>query len=184
MKKVRIFEDFSGFKSLFDVKSFESRGHVSAGVSMSENVTLLKELETELKGNAGQVRELAYATICGESGHKFDNVPYNRGSDVNAGHRHISVKSSKFTLMSGSLCEGRTSFDAIWNLYSMKVASNEWTYITKDGTAYEMNKDEFKSFVYEFCGLEKESAKNGGAYKIRCKAESKKMLQWLEARVA
>jgi len=184
MKKVRIFEDFSGFKLLFDVKSFESRGRVSAGVSTSENVTLLKELETELKGNAGQVRELAYATICGESGHKFDNVPYNRGSDVNAGHRHISVKSSKFTLMSGSLCEGRTSFDAIWNLYSMKVASNEWTYITKDGTAYEMSKDEFKSFVYEFCGLEKESAKNGGAYKIRCKAESKKMLQWLEARVA
>ena len=138
--------------------------------------------EGAVYNNAGINAELAYANICGESDHKFDNITYNRGSDVNAGQRHISVKSSKFTLMSGSLCEGRTSFDAIWDLYASKVASNEWAYITKTGVAYEMNKDEFKSFVYEFCGLEKESAKNGGAYKIRCKAESKKMLKWLEAR--
>lgn len=132
--------------------------------------------------NAGIKAELVYANLCGESGHKFDHVPYDRGSDVNAGHRHISVKSSGFTLMSGNLCEGRTSFDGIWNLYELKVASNEWAYITKDGRAFEMNLGEFKQFVYEFCTVEKESAKNGGASKIRCRKESKKMLRWLEAR--
>lgn len=133
--------------------------------------------------NSGICAEFAYATICGVSNHKFDHISYNRGSDVNAGHRHISVKSSGFTLMSGSLCEGNTTFDGIWNLYASKVASNEWAYITKDGRAFEMNLNEFKNFVYSFCGLEKESAKNGGFYKIRCKKESKKMLQWLEARI-
>lgn len=52
MKKVWIFEDFNGFKALFEAKSFESHGRESMGVSMSENEIILKELETELKGNA------------------------------------------------------------------------------------------------------------------------------------
>ena len=145
-------------------------------------LTLIDALMTPDCHNYGIVAETAYATICGEVGHKFDHIPYDRGSDVNAGRRHISVKSSKFTLMSGSLCEGKTSFDDIWNLYSSKVHSNEWAYITKDGRAFEMNKTEFKQFVYEFCSVEKESAKNGGYCKIRCRRESAKMLEWLEAR--
>ena len=133
--------------------------------------------------NSGINAEIAYALACGESAHTFDHVPYNEGSDVNVGNRHISVKSSAFSLMSGSLCEGQQTFDGIWNLYESKTASNEWTYITKDGRAFEMDLNEFKAFVYEFCGTEKESSKNGGAMKIRCRKESKKMLKWLEARV-
>ena len=109
-----------------------------------------------------------------------DHSSYDTDSDVNVGNKHMSVKSSKFTLMSGSLCEGQTTFDGIWNLYASKVHSNCFVYGTKDGKAYEMNLDEFKQFVYTFCSLEKESEKNGGALKIRCRAESKKMLKWLE----
>lgn len=112
-----------------------------------------------------------------------DHSAYDKDSDVTVGDKHMSVKSSKFTLMSGALCEGETTFDGIWNLYASRVASNCFVYGTKDGRAYEMNLDEFKAFVYEFCGLEKESAKNGGALKIRCRAESKKMLKWFEERV-
>ena len=111
-----------------------------------------------------------------------DHVAYNMGSDVVVGEKHMSVKASKFTLMSGSLCEGQTTFDGIWNVYEKNVASNTFVYGTKDGKAYEMSLDEFKSFVYTFCTLERESEKNGGAMKIRCRAESKKMLNWLAER--
>lgn len=45
-----------------------------------------------------------------------------------------------------------------------------------------MNIDEFEMFVYAFCGLQTESQKNGGGLKIRCKHESKKMIQWLDKR--
>ncbi len=112
-----------------------------------------------------------------------DSNAYDKDSDINMGNKHISIKSSKFTLMSGSLCENKTSFDEIWKLYESKVHSNTFVYGTKNGKAYEMNLQEFKQFVYTFCTLEKESAKNGSQVKIRCRAESKKMLQWLETRV-
>lgn len=123
--------------------------------------------------------------ICNHYGIKrvaHDSAAYDKDSDVNVGGKHMSVKASKFTLMSGSLCEGLTEFDAIWNLYESKVHSNTFVYGTQDGRAFEMDMDEFKQFVYKFCTVQKESAKNGGASKIRCRAESKKMLAWLEAR--
>ena len=47
-----------------------------------------------------------------------------------------------------------------------------------------MNIDEFESFVYMFGYMAKESDKNGGGWKIRCKHESKKMVRWLSERVA
>ena len=132
--------------------------------------------------NAGIAREWAVCSYVGITRVTHDHTSYDKDSDVNVGDRHISIKASKFTLMSGSLCEGLTTFDAIWALYENKTHSNTFVYVTADFTAYEMNMDEFKTFVYTFCHIEKESAKNGGAYKIRCKAESKKMLQWFNER--
>jgi len=120
--------------------------------------------------------------ICRNYPHKAHSAAYDKDSDVNFGTRHISVKSSGFSLMAGSLCEGLTEFDAIWNLYETKAHSNEWCYVTADFTGYFMNREEFKSFVYSFCTTEKESAKNGGAVKIRCRKETAKMLRWLEER--
>lgn len=113
-----------------------------------------------------------------------DSSAYDRDSDVNAGDIRISVKTSAFTLMAGSLCEGREDFDGIWNLYAERVHSNRFAYVSKAGECYEMNLPEFKQFVYAFCRTERESEKNGGAMKIRCRKESKKMLAWLAAKAS
>lgn len=115
---------------------------------------------------------------------KHDSSDYRSNSDVNVGNRHISVKSSAFTLMSGNMCEGREDFDGIWNLYAENTHSNEFVYVAQDFTAYYMTIDEFEKFVYLFCRTERESEKNGGAMKIRCRKESKKMVEWLNAQVA
>ena len=56
--------------------------------------------------------------------------------------------------------------------------------MSKAGECYEMNLPEFKQFVYAFCHTERESEKNGGAMKIRCRKESKKMLAWLAEKVS
>ena len=133
--------------------------------------------------NAGDAREWGVCAYYGISRVKHDSVSYDRDSDVNAGSKHISVKAEKFTLMSGKLCEGRETFDGIWNLYAERVHSNTWAYVCKDGTTYEMNMDEFKSFVYAFRKTERESSKNGGQMKIRCKSESKAMLAWLASHI-
>ena len=132
--------------------------------------------------NEGIRREWALCAYEGIERTKHDHTTYDKGSDVEVGNRHISVKASKFTLMSGSLCEGKTEFTDIWELYSAKVHSNEWCYMTEDLTAYFMSKAEFKEFVYKFCKVEKESKKNGGYSKIRCKEETQEMRRWLEAR--
>lgn len=132
--------------------------------------------------NAGVRREWTVCAYEGIARTTHDNKAYDKDSDVNVGNRHISVKASKFTLMSGSLCEGRTEFDAIWELYATKKHSNEWCYMTEDYEAYYMNLDEFKTFVYTFCHIERESKKNGGYSKIRCKKETKEMREWLQAR--
>ena len=133
--------------------------------------------------NAGDAKEWAYCSYRGIERTKHDAMPYNLGSDVEIGEEKISIKSSKFSLMSGRLCNGLTEFNAIWELYELNVHSNKFVYITEDFIAYEMTITEFKTFVYEFCKTERESEKNGGAVKIRCKTESKKFIAWLEKAV-
>ena len=129
--------------------------------------------------NAGIAREWALCAYYKVMRAAHDALAYDKGSDLDAAGKHISIKASAFTLMAGSLCEGLTSFDAIWNLYAERVHSDTFAYITADFTVYEMTLAEFKTFVYTFCRLERESEKNGGALKIRCRKESGKMLRWL-----
>jgi len=124
-------------------------------------------------------KEWSLCAYMGVERSHHDSGAYDKDSDCNAGDMHISVKSSGFTLMSGSLCEGRESFDEIWDLYESRVHSNLFAYITDDYTCYMMNLSEFKQFVYSFCRTERESEKNGGQMKIRCRKESEKMLRWL-----
>lgn len=131
---------------------------------------------------AARVSDAAEWALCAKHGikrMKHDSSAYDRDSDVNAGDTRISVKTSAFTLMAGSLCEGLEDFDSIWNLYESRVHSNMFAYVTLQGLCYMMNIAEFKSFVYAFCKTERESEKNGGAMKIRCRKESGKMLRWL-----
>lgn len=124
-------------------------------------------------------KEWSLCAYMGVERSRHDSGAYDKDSDCNAGDMHISVKSSAFTLMSGSLCEGRDTFDGIWELYAERTHSNTFAYITEDYTCYMMNLEEFKRFVYTFCRTERESEKNGGALKIRCRKESAKMLSWL-----
>lgn len=134
--------------------------------------------------NMGDAKEWAFCRYYGVERIKHDNVPYDKGSDLDVNDKHFSIKASAFTLMSGNLCEGINDFDGIWTLYASRTHSNTFVYITNDFIAYEMNIDEFKHFVYTFCRIEKESEKNGGTSKIRCKKESSKMIKWLTEKVA
>ena len=134
--------------------------------------------------NAGIAREWALCRYYKVERTAHDALPYDKGSDLDAAGKHISIKASAFTLMSGSLCEGRDTFDGIWNLYAERVHSDTFAYVTADFTVYEMNIDEFKCFVYTFAHTERESEKNGGALKIRLRKESGKMLKWLADKAA
>lgn len=133
----------------------------------------------DLTSNHGINAEWAFCKAHGVDRVKHDNSKYYEDSDLNADGFHYSIKASGFSLMSGSLCEGKTEFEDIWNLYTSKVHSDRFVYITREGVAYIMSLDEFGKFIHEFGRLEKESAKNGGAVKIRCLKESKKMVKWL-----
>ena len=134
--------------------------------------------------NEGDAREWSVCAFMGVKRTIHDSKAYDKDSDVVAGDMRVSVKASAFTLMAGSLCEGLTDFDSIWNLYAERVHSNTFAYVTKDYTMYMMTLSEFKQFVYRFCKLERESDKNGGALKIRCRKESGKMVEWLAAQAA
>ena len=134
--------------------------------------------------NEGDAREWSVCAYMGVERSMHDSKAYDKDSDCTCGDMRISVKASAFTLMAGSLCEGLTDFDSIWNLYERKTHSNTFAYVTKDFVLYMMTLAEFKQFVYKFCKLEAESAKNGGALKIRCRKESGKMVAWLQSQVA
>ena len=129
--------------------------------------------------NEGIAREWALCAHYMVNRTSHDSLAYDKGSDLDANGKHISIKASAFTLMAGCLCEGLTAFDDIWNLYASRVHSDTFAYITADFTVYEMNLSEFKRFVYAFARTERESEKNGGQMKIRLRKESGKMLKWL-----
>lgn len=135
--------------------------------------------------NAGIAREWALCRYYKVERTAHDSLAYDKGSDLDtADGKHISIKASAFTLMSGNLCEGIEDFDGIWNLYESRVHSDTFAYVTADFTVYEMTLGEFKMFVYTFARTERESEKNGGAMKIRLRKESGKMLKWLADKAA
>lgn len=139
------------------------------------------------KVNAKKAYDSKEFTVCNYIGIercKHDSQAYNKASDADNGKMAISVKSDGFSLMAGSLCAGLTDFNSIWNLFEANVHSDSFWYVTNDFQAYAMSIVEFKEFVYNFCGLAKESAKNGGTVKIRARHESKKMVAWLDAKIA
>ena len=129
--------------------------------------------------NAGIAREWALCGYYGIERSAHDSRAYDKASDIEVGSKHISVKTSGATLMSGSLCEGRDTFEGIWNLYASRVHSNIFAYVTEDFEVYEMSLDEFGEFVHKFGRTERESSKNGGAMKIRLRKESAIMREWL-----
>jgi hypothetical protein len=153
-------------------------------ISITSELRAVSAWHESEKQARGTVREWALCLAYGIERKTHDNLPYYKGSDIEVDGLNISVKAARFTLMAGSLCEGREDFDGIWNLYESKVHSDTFAYVTENGIAYMMNLSEFKQFVYATCGTERESEKNGKAMKIKMRSESRKVLEWLEARVA
>lgn len=106
-----------------------------------------------------------------------DSIAFDKGSDID----NISVKASHFTLASGNLFHS-ASREQMIDEYFNRVHSSVFAYVARDFTVYMMNTEEFKSFLLEFSTLEHESQKNGGKVKVRARAESKKMREWLNER--
>jgi hypothetical protein len=133
--------------------------------------------------NVGDNCELAIRRRfgCKPSGH--DGRNYMIASDCECGNMRMSIKSSKFTLMSGSYCKDCRDFNDIWNKYEKATHSNVFVYVTLDFVAYFMNINEFRELTYTFGHVERESKKNGGTPKVRFATESKKVINWLEERV-
>ena len=108
-----------------------------------------------------------------------DRVPFDKGSDIP--EYHMSVKSSKASLMSGNYCTAQTK-EGIIKEFIERSASTCFAYVTADfATAYIMNGIEFAEFCMLFAGMSRESSKNGGKAKVQIYAESAKMMMWLKA---
>lgn len=109
-------------------------------------------------------RRLRY-TLTGEIV-KADNKPAEESADC----LDIQIKSNK-----ASVCKG-SDLDS----YLASDKANRYAYVMSDNeSAVIMSKTEWKAFVKAFGYITRESAKNGGKEKIRLKAESAKMREWL-----
>lgn len=143
-------------------------------------MTITAQVST--KKNAGERAEENFDYMLNGSVQGKDSVAYDRGSDVTHEGVGYSVKSGHFTLMSAKLAESDDMGEQL-DLYFARVHSTKFVYITKENDAYVMNAVEFREFLEVFCHMERESSKNGGGWKVRCRAESKKMLNWFEIRL-
>lgn len=100
------------------------------------------------------------------------------GSDIP--EFNMSVKSDHFTL--AAKLNGDNMAEMIDDFFN-RTSSTVFAYVTREMFVYMMNAVEFRAFIETFGVLERESEKNGGGLKVRCKHESKKMLAWLANRV-
>lgn len=146
--------------------------------------TLDRNLAAKTARNDGINKEWVFGANNGIIRTTHDHIAYDKDSDFTINGIGYSVKSSAFTLMSGCLCEGLKEFDEIIDLYRSKVHSTRFAYVTDEYVAYVMNMDEFEEFLRAFARTERESSKNGGATKIRCRKESAKMREWLAEKSA
>lgn len=135
----------------------------------------VKEIERTYK-NAGQHAEQALAFTLTNEMRKHNSMAFDQASDIP--EFNMSVKSSRFTLASASMLEASDKEGQIAE-YFKRVHSTHVAYVTKDfSKAYVMDMAEFKKFIELFCSLTRESTKNGGGKKLKCRAESKKMIEW------
>lgn len=160
---------------------YTSQGHTPREREENQMTTITLTTIERTYTNNGQHAEqtLAYA-LTGEI-RAHDNVPFDKGSDIP--EYHMSVKSSKASLMSGNRCESQTK-EGIIAEFIAKSASTCFAYVVADFTvAYVMNGNEFAEFCHEFGSLTRESTKNGGKAKVQLRAESAKTLAWFKAHI-
>jgi hypothetical protein len=129
--------------------------------------TLATDFVREYANNGQHMEQWVRYTLTGERA-KADNLAHNLGADC-LGYQ---IKSARATV-----CKGR---DLV--AYLAEDKATEFIYATAEGVAYVMTRTEYIAFATEFGTLTRESGKNGGAEKIRLKAEGKALLAYLAER--
>lgn len=120
--------------------------------------------------NGGQHAEQVYAYTLTGVLVKASNLSHEKGGDVG----NVQVKSSRATVCKGLDLKAYLDHDGA-KLYAYVTADFE--------TAYEMSRAEYEEFCVAFGTKTCESAKNGGAEKIRLKHETSAMLEWLRLKI-
>lgn len=124
--------------------------------------------------NGGDFAEIITKSVLGFEPVKDKNTRYDVASDIQ--ELNASVKSSRFTLVNLKLAN---DFDETVKTYFKTTHSSIWIFtvvIEKTAMLYYMNKEEFTTFMYQFCFFNERE-------QIRCKAVSGKMIKWLEERL-
>ena len=124
----------------------------------------LTDINRTYSNNGQHLEQVFRYNLTGEIA-KADNLAHDKGTDL----LHYSVKSARATVCKGTDLETYLDSDK----------ATEFVYITKNLTAYIMNRTEYTAFVKTFGTVTCESAKNGGHKKIRLGHETAKLLEWL-----
>lgn len=127
----------------------------------------LKPLNRTYKNNGQHAEQVVKYNLLGTI-EKADNTPYYKSGDIN----DLQIKSAKATI-----CKGLDLFEHL-----AKDKATSYGYVIKDfSKMFVMNRKEYIEFITLFGTVTRESAKNGGAEKIRLKSESRAMIEWLES---
>ena len=130
--------------------------------------TKLKSIERQYKINGQHAEQVVRFTLTGKIC-KADNKPFTAGGDCG----DIQIKSARATICHGTDIKAHIEMDA----------AKRYGYVNADfSIMYLMTPDEWFEFATLFGTKDRESRKNGGAVKMRLKAESKEMTEWLRAR--
>ena len=124
--------------------------------------------------NGGELKEVLFKAALGLDAKKDACGAYDKTDDVP--ELNASVKSSKATLVNKVL---GYDFESVKRHYFATCHSNTWVWVSVHDetlTAYTMNASEFEIFLNEWAGFDKDRKV------IRFKAESNKMLKWLDER--
>lgn len=128
----------------------------------------LAHIERTYKNNGQHAEQVARFTLTGRV-ERADNKPFTLGGDCG----DIQIKSARATVCHGTDIRAHIAIDG----------ADRYGYVNADFTTmYLMNADEWFAFASLFGTVTRESDKNGGAEKIRLKAESREMTEWLTAR--
>ena len=128
----------------------------------------LKNITRHYANNGQHAEQVARFTLTGEI-EKADNKPFTMGGDCG----DIQIKSARATVCHGTDIKAHIAMDG----------ANRYGYVSADfSTMYMMSASEYIEFVEQFGTITTESKKNGGAVKIRLKAEGNEMKAWFTRR--
>ena len=128
----------------------------------------LRQIARVYSNNGQHAEMLARYTLTGDAG-RADNIPATAAGDCG----DIQIKSARATICKGLSIASHLAQDAAKRYAFVSLSEN---------ALYLMSKSEYENFAETFKTATTESAKNGGAVKLRLKSESKAMLDYLNAR--